>query len=81
MNRPPATITRSRLMLIAAAMALYIVVVIWPSIDLIRLWLTGDSEAFSIQRMATAIIVALLFGLFAYRMMCRIALPRRTPRP
>ncbi len=69
-------VTRRKLLLIAAAMALFGLAVVWPAFELCRLLLAADPAAFSAARAVRATLCAGGFFLYAYWQMARLALPR-----
>lgn len=62
--------------LIAIAMGLYILLIMWPVFDLCRLLLASDPLAFSLQRGIYVTATAIVFSLYAYWQMARLCLPK-----
>jgi hypothetical protein len=80
MNSDTQTISRHfavnphKIRLIAIAMGLYILLVMWPIFDLCRLLLAADPLAFSLHRGAYAAATAILFSFYANWQMGRLCL-------
>ncbi|MBQ0760942.1 MAG: hypothetical protein KBT72_14895 [Zhongshania sp.] len=63
-----------KIRLIAIAMGVYILLVMWPAFDLCRLLLAADPFAFSLQRGMYVTATATVFSLYAYWQMARLCL-------
>lgn len=69
-----------KIRLIAIAMGLYIILVIWPAFDLCRQLLAADPLAFSLQRGISAAATAIVFSLYAYWQMAHMCLRKSNLR-
>lgn len=63
-----------KIRLIAIAMGLYILLVMWPVFDLCRLLLAADPLAFTLQRGMYAVATAIAFSFYANWQMGRLCL-------
>ncbi len=60
------------LQLAALGMSAYLFLIIWPAIDLVRMHFAADPNAFSINRLFTALSIAVVFGFYAQWQMKRL---------
>ncbi|MBD2858075.1 hypothetical protein IB286_03575 [Spongiibacter sp. KMU-158] len=65
-------VTVKRLRTISILMSLYFLFVITPAIALVRANYAGDPNAFSIERMLTAVGIAVFFAVYAQWQMKRL---------
>lgn len=73
----PFQVDSPRLLKIAAAMGLYLLIVIWPCFIWLRHWLADDASPGSPSALGAVLLVALLLAAYAFVVMKRLCLPRQ----
>lgn len=72
-HSPPAmNISHRRIRLIALAMGLYSLLIIWPAIELLRQHYAHADDVFAASRLYYAALISTLFGFYAYWQMKRL---------